>query len=62
MPVREVRQVSGLEFSESQRTYARQLAEIDALRDRAIQTGDAALLNRADALAARLRDAASPAK
>lgn len=42
-------------LTDYQRTYARELAEVDALRDQAIKTRDANLLRQAESRAAQLR-------
>lgn len=46
---------SGL--TDGQRVYARQMAQIDAMRDTAIQTGDAVMLRQANDLAVRAKAA-----
>lgn len=50
-----VQTVSGRELTAAEKSTARQMAEIDRLRDQAIVAGDAKLLATADAMEARVR-------
>jgi hypothetical protein len=53
----QVTQVANKSLSKQDRALAAKLAEIDRLRDKAVQTGDVALLNKADKLEKAVRSA-----